>query len=79
MNRKLDVEISLHNVREIQVEHCVGMSGRKWLTLIFVDETGAKNEMAVWPPSTQVVPPVFVVEDEVTVRRVETIKELEDD
>lgn len=69
----ISLEISLHDVSEIRVEHCVGQSGRTWLELHFVGQDGKAHEVTVWSPTSQA--PELVVEDDVSIRRVQTIQD----
>lgn len=77
MKRPVQIEITMHDVSEIRIEHPTGHSGRRWFVLKFVGSDGSENEMSVWSHNDRA--PELVIEDDVSVRRVQTIHDEEQD
>lgn len=75
MSVRLSTEVTIHDAVRVLIECPTGYAGRRWFAITFIGPKGDKTELAVWGPNDEA--PELVIEDNVSVRRVQTVSEEE--
>lgn len=78
MHARLEFDFSMRNVREIRVGMARGYGQSRWLMLQVVGQDGGTTDIAAWA-ADDAAPPELVIEDDISVRRVLTIHDEEED